>query len=157
MTAAHELAERGFAVTVYERRQIGGKARSFDVPESATGGRAPLPGEHSPYIILGSYRCFPDTLSRIPVAGNASGVLDNVVPAPELVFARRGPKDFVAQLGDRQGLLPHPDAFVKIARHLPPQEAAYFADRLAVFMTSCDQRQDGRVGARRMVGFPRGE
>ncbi|MEU0737614.1 FAD-dependent oxidoreductase, partial [Streptomyces lavendulocolor] len=45
LTAAHELAERGFRVTVYERRALGGKARSMDVPGSARGGRRPLPAE----------------------------------------------------------------------------------------------------------------
>ena len=35
MSAAHELAERGFEVTVYETRPIpGGKARSMSVPGS---------------------------------------------------------------------------------------------------------------------------
>jgi uncharacterized protein with NAD-binding domain and iron-sulfur cluster len=140
MTAAHELAERGFDVTVYERRQIGGKARSFDVPGTAADGRAPLPGEHSPYIVLGSYRGFPDTLGRIPVPGNANGVLDNVVPAPELGFARRGPRDFVAQLGGRHGVQPHPDLVVKILRHVPPREGAYLMDRIGVLLTSCDER-----------------
>jgi len=47
LTAAHELAERGFAVHVYERKAIfGGKARSIPVPNSAVDGRKPLPGEH---------------------------------------------------------------------------------------------------------------
>ena len=32
LAAAHELAERGFSVTVYERRALGGKARSMPVP-----------------------------------------------------------------------------------------------------------------------------
>lgn len=34
MSAAHELAERGFLVDVYERQPVyvGGKARSVDVP-----------------------------------------------------------------------------------------------------------------------------
>src|SRR5437773_2345920 len=31
LTAAHELAERGFQVTVYERNALGGKARSIPV------------------------------------------------------------------------------------------------------------------------------
>ncbi len=47
MSAAHELIERGFDVEVYERKRIaGGKARSMSVPDSATEGRKPLPGEH---------------------------------------------------------------------------------------------------------------
>jgi len=34
LSAAHELAERGFEVTVYEAREPGGKARSMPVPDS---------------------------------------------------------------------------------------------------------------------------
>src|ERR1043166_1317467 len=44
LTAAHELAERGFDVTLYERRAWGGKARSTEVPGSASAGRKPLRG-----------------------------------------------------------------------------------------------------------------
>ena len=45
MTAAHELAERGFDVTVLEHRRIpGGKARSMPAPETGTDGRPDLPG-----------------------------------------------------------------------------------------------------------------
>ena len=41
LTAAHELEERGFEVTVYEARdRLGGKARSLPVPGTD------LPGEH---------------------------------------------------------------------------------------------------------------
>ena len=47
LSAAHELAERGFDVTVYEARDaFGGKARSMPVPGSGADGRvaaAPLP------------------------------------------------------------------------------------------------------------------
>ena len=39
LAAAHELAERGFKVTVYERNALGGKARSIAVP--GTGARRP--------------------------------------------------------------------------------------------------------------------
>src|SRR6478609_2971854 len=52
LTAAHELAERGFAVTVYERNALGGKARSIPVPHTAAGDRRDLPGEHG-------FRFFP--------------------------------------------------------------------------------------------------
>jgi len=53
LSAAHELIKRGFDVEVFESKDIpGGKARSLDVPDSATGGRKPLPGEHG-------FRFFP--------------------------------------------------------------------------------------------------
>jgi uncharacterized protein with NAD-binding domain and iron-sulfur cluster len=46
MSAAHELAERGFEVEVYEKmpHYVGGKARSILVPNSGTDGRKDLPG-----------------------------------------------------------------------------------------------------------------
>ncbi|MFG2848837.1 NAD(P)-binding protein [Kitasatospora sp. NPDC048296] len=43
LTAAMELAERGFAVTVVEPAGWGGKARSASVPGTGTGGRLDLP------------------------------------------------------------------------------------------------------------------
>src|SRR5689334_12075162 len=53
LSAAHELAERGYAVTVYEYYDtLGGKARSMNVPGTAAGSRKPLPGEHG-------FRFFP--------------------------------------------------------------------------------------------------
>ncbi|NUT98927.1 MAG: FAD-dependent oxidoreductase, partial [Saccharothrix sp.] len=73
MTAAHELAERGFAVTLYERRALGGKARSMPVPGTGRDGRRDLPAEHGFRIFFGFYHDLPDTLSRIPFPGNARG------------------------------------------------------------------------------------
>src|SRR5687768_8159883 len=52
LAAAHELAERGFDVTVYERKALGGKARSIPVAGTGKGGRRDLPGEHG-------FRFFP--------------------------------------------------------------------------------------------------
>ena len=48
MSAAHELIERGFEVEIYEKQPhyVGGKARSVDVPNTGTGVRTDLPGEH---------------------------------------------------------------------------------------------------------------
>jgi heterodisulfide reductase subunit A-like polyferredoxin len=44
LAAAHELIERGFEVHVYERKALGGKARSIPVANTAAGGRRALPG-----------------------------------------------------------------------------------------------------------------
>ncbi|MGO4424686.1 FAD-dependent oxidoreductase, partial [Streptomyces sp. MCAF7] len=80
LSAAQELAERGFSVTVYERNRIlGGKARSMDVPGTGSGGRRALPGEHGFRFFPGFYRNLPDTLRRIPFPGNAGGCRDNLV------------------------------------------------------------------------------
>ena len=70
LSAAHELAERGFDVTVYEARDLlGGKARSMPVPGSGTDGRARPPAEHGFRFFPGFYRHLPDTMRRIPFAG----------------------------------------------------------------------------------------
>src|SRR3954454_23428348 len=82
LTAAHELAERGFDVTVYERNALGGKARSIPVGHTAKGGRRDLPGEHGFRFFPGFYHHVPDTMRRIPFPGNPNGVWDNMVAAP---------------------------------------------------------------------------
>ncbi len=88
LSAAHELAERGYAVTVHEYYDhLGGKARSMDVPDTGTGGRRPLPGEHGFRFFPGFCRNPPDTMCRIPVPGNANGVHDNLRSGIEALFA----------------------------------------------------------------------
>ncbi|MGW7409633.1 FAD-dependent oxidoreductase [Streptomyces sp. NPDC054833] len=89
LSAAHELAERGYAVTVYEYYDaLGGKARSMDVPGTASGGRRPLPAERGFRFFPGFYRNLPDTMRRIPFPGNANGVHDNLRSGTEARFAR---------------------------------------------------------------------
>src|SRR3954449_8049710 len=103
MTAAHELAVRGFAVVVYELRQIpGGKARSMDaIP--GTGGRRALPGEHGFRFFPGFYRHVPDTMSRIPYRGQAQGVFDNLVTSTQLQVARADAKNELVAPGALPG------------------------------------------------------
>src|SRR5688500_15934255 len=90
LTAAHELAERGFAVTVYERKALGGKARSIPVPGTGSAGRADLPAEHGFRAVFGFYQHLPDTMRRIPFAGNRNGVFDNLVGVSHAQLARAG-------------------------------------------------------------------
>ncbi|MFI8388647.1 FAD-dependent oxidoreductase [Streptomyces sp. NPDC085540] len=152
LTAAHELAERGYAVTVYERRALGGKARSMDVPGSARGGRRPLPAEHGFRFIPGIYHNLPDTMRRIPFPGNAAGVWDNLVAPREMMFARAAGRE------DLRGPIPWPGhspaeltpeeirralaGILQTLVRLPPHETAYFVDRVLVFLTSCDERRE---------------
>src|ERR687889_2373744 len=89
LTAAHELAERGFAVTVYEARdRLGGKARSMPVPGSGTDGRADLPAEHGFRFFPGFYRHLPDTMARIPDGRRTAA--DHLVPATRVLLAQAG-------------------------------------------------------------------
>ncbi|MET9433811.1 FAD-dependent oxidoreductase [Streptomyces sp. NPDC006551] len=151
LTAAHELAERGFRVTVYERRALGGKARSMDVPDSARGGRRPLPAEHGFRFIPGIYHNLPDTMRRIPFPGNPNGVWDNLVAPAEMAFARTGREDLRIPLpwpGHRPAELTLDEisraltALMETAVSIPLHESAYFVNRFLVFLTSCDERRD---------------
>ncbi|MFI1868048.1 hydroxysqualene dehydroxylase [Streptomyces jumonjinensis] len=151
LTAAHELAERGFPVTVYERRALGGKARSMDVPDSARGGRRPLPAEHGFRFIPGIYHNLPNTMRRIPFPGNPRGVWDNLVAPPEMSFARTGREDLRLPLpwpGHRPAGLTLDEirraltALLETAGSIPAWQTAYFVNRLMVFLTSCDERRD---------------
>ncbi|MDH2392822.1 FAD-dependent oxidoreductase [Streptomyces sp. HNM0663] len=153
LTAAHELAERGFHVTVYERRALGGKARSMDVPGSAKGGRRPLPAEHGFRFIPGIYHNLPDTMRRIPFPGNARGVWDNLVAPGEMMFARTGGREDIRLPIPYPGHRPEeltPEelrraltAALDTAFRLPFHETAYFVNRALVFLTSCDERRNG--------------
>lgn len=155
LSAAHELAERGYEVTVYEYYDaLGGKARSMDVPGTGTGGRKPLPGEHGFRFFPGFYRNLPDTMRRIPFPGNANGVHGNLRSGTEALFAfGSGRPDLHFPLR-RVTTLPAPGdltpswirdqvlSVLDLGTHLPAHEAAYFADRLLVHLTSCDARRE---------------
>ncbi|MET8244568.1 FAD-dependent oxidoreductase [Streptomyces sp. NPDC005202] len=157
LSAAHELAERGYAVTVYEYYDtLGGKARSMDVPGTGTGGRRPLPGEHGFRFFPGFYRNLPDTMRRIPVPGNAHGVHDNLRSGTEALFARGSGRPDLHFPLRRVTTPPAPGditpswirdqilSVLDLGTRLPAHEAAYFADRLLVHLTSCDARREGQ-------------
>ncbi|MBF6213894.1 FAD-dependent oxidoreductase [Nocardia puris] len=151
LTAAHELAERGFEVTVYERRALGGKARSIPVPGSGRDGRPDLPGEHGFRFFPGFYQHIPDTMRRIPFGGNPDGVWNNLIGVPEARFSRLDGDDFRVPLGMRARPEPTPDALretlgagIATALRMPMSEGLWFANRLLVFNTSCDARRFGQ-------------
>src|SRR3954468_13256985 len=150
MTAAHELAVRGFAVVVYELRQIpGGKARSMDaIP--GTGGRRALPGEHGFRFFPGFYTHVPDTMSRIPYRGQAQGVFDNLVISTQVEIARAGaqnelvaPAQFPVTPADWEATLRFALAF---ATHLgiPPADQMHFVGLLSDLLSACDARRFGQ-------------
>lgn len=153
LAAAHELIERGYEVTVYERKALGGKARSIPVPNTATGGRRALPGEHGFRFFPGFYHHIPDTMRRIPFGTNKQGVADNLVPAPVPYFPRSGGRNdqnlfgFIPDPRD----LGTPDALIRLVTQewlggqaVMPHEAAYFASRLVTYLSSCDARRLGQ-------------
>ena len=89
LTVAHELAERGFEVHVYEARdRWGGKARSQPVPGTGTAGRRDLPGEHGFRFYPRFYRHVIDVMQRTPVPGVPGRTVDqHLRPTTESAIA----------------------------------------------------------------------
>src|SRR3954454_2938023 len=89
LSAAHELVERGFSVTVYERSaRFGGKARSYGVTGSGSDGRHGLAGQHGVPFFPGFSPPLPDSRRRTPGQGPGHPVLDALVAADRIMLAR---------------------------------------------------------------------
>ena len=150
LSAAHELAERGFDVTVYEAREdFGGKARSMPVPGSGTGGRADLPAEHGFRFFPGFYRHLPDTMAADP-GRRADGV-------PATSSARRGscsrrPAGATSSSAPRtrRSRSTTSRSSSRFLREwatrlgIPAHEHAFFIERLLALLTRCDERRFGQ-------------
>ena len=151
MTAAHELLERGFEVTLYERRTdyVGGKARSVDVPDSAAPGYEPLPGEHGFRFFPGFYRHLGDTMQRIPLdltvdKRKSKTAFDNLVQSETVTMARADQPPFSA-------LVHFPHSFrqlrqqIESIRHanlnLTDSDKDKIAEKLWQILTSCQDRR----------------
>src|SRR5215207_11568058 len=148
LSAAHELVERGFDVAVYESRdRFGGKARSFGVPESGTGGRADLPAEHGFRFFPGFYRHLPDTMRRIPYPGRADGVAGNLVHATRALLAQASGRNELIGVVRAPGSLEDISAVSRFMLGwatqvgIPAYEHALFVERLLTLLTSCDERR----------------
>ena len=147
LSAAHELVERGFAVTVYEARDApGGKARS--IPYAGLRHRRPRgpAREHGFRFFPGFYRHLPDTMGRIPSGSRT--VRDHLVGATRILFAQAGgPNEIIAPAH----LPESAEDFAVLARFLreaalqvgvPPHEYAMLVERLLTLLTSCDERRE---------------
>ncbi|GII05117.1 hydroxysqualene dehydroxylase [Planobispora takensis] len=154
LSAAHELAERGFEVTVYERKALGGKARSIPVPATGTGGRADLPGEHGFRFFPGFYFDLTDTMRRTPFPGNAGGCWDNLTRATSYMMSRQGRPDLTApfpfplppnpRIYSPATLLSTITSGLQTLGRLSAVEIAFFAQKIVVYFTSCDERRLGQ-------------
>jgi len=147
LTAAHELAERGFQVTVFEPKALGGKARSIPVPNTGADGRLDLPGEHGFRFFPGFYKNVPDTMRRVPVPGNANGVFDNLVDAQQELFVFDAGQAYLFPTFDQHGFSEGMRSLVTaigIAGSVPPNEIEYLVRKLLVFQTSSDARRVGQ-------------
>jgi 15-cis-phytoene desaturase len=143
LSAAHELAQRGFAVSVFERQPtFGGKARSTSVPGTGTGGRKDLPGEHGFRFFPGFYKHITDTMARIPFGDAGGSCRDNLVQATRILLARDGKLDPVWIARFPETLDDFRTAFVAMfdKLDLPRREIAFFVSRLLALATSCEER-----------------
>lgn len=145
MSAAHELAERGFTVEVYERWPVpGGKARSLDVKDSATEGRLPLPGEHGFRFFPRFYKHVTDTMKRIPFRNNQHGVYDNLVDTTRIEIARYDLPPIVVNSRFPRSLA---DFTLLVANMwsdnigVDIEDEHYFAERVWQIITSCEERR----------------
>jgi len=146
LSAAHELAERGFDVTVYEWRDtFGGKARSIPVPGSGVDGRADLPGEHGFRFFPGFYWHVIDTMERIPYRGG--NVTSHLVDATRMLMAQAGgrneliaPAKLPTSLNDLAVLAQFMWDF-GVQLRIPVWELASLFERLFALLTSCDERR----------------
>jgi uncharacterized protein with NAD-binding domain and iron-sulfur cluster len=147
MSAAHELAERDVEVVVYEARTIpGGKARSLPVTGSGKRGRSDLPAEHGFRFFPGFYRHLPDTMKRIPFAGQADGVLGNLVSTSHVQLALEGGSEIVTPAHFPTSFDDLDQAFDSLLRHasslgIPPRDQANFVNMLLLLLTSCRERR----------------
>ncbi|MFI8423631.1 FAD-dependent oxidoreductase [Streptomyces sp. NPDC085479] len=148
LTAAMELAERGFEVTVVEARALGGKARSIPVPGTGRDGRRDLPGEHGFRFFPGFYRNVTETMARIPSGGG--WVADHLVATTQVLYARDRQRDGVVVDISGGPATRSVEATLRAAGHLlartpglSADESAHFANRLLVWATSGPARRDG--------------
>ena len=145
LTAAHELAERGFSVDVYDSRTAwGGKARSQPVAGSGTNGRRDLPGEHGFRFYPRFYTHVIDTMNRIPTP--TGRVIDRLRETSESAIALVDEATWF-RFARRRLAKPYEvvDALNLFFRELEfdPADVALFTAKFLQFFTSSDARRHG--------------
>jgi 15-cis-phytoene desaturase len=147
LSAAHELVERGFDVTVYERRDIaGGKARSEGVSGSSGELHEDLPCEHGFRFFPGFYKHLPDTMARIPYAPTGKTVADNLVAASRVVIDFQDanqlvfPARFPASLTDFGTLLVG-TGLMQERTGCTAEEISFYVSKIWQLLTSCEERR----------------
>ena len=148
LTVAHELAERGFEVHIYETRStLGGKARTQPVPGTGTGGRRDLPGEHGFRFYPRFYRHVIETMARIPVPGESRGYVDaRLRPCTEAGVALANGARW-SRFQRRSMVRPYEilEAVEVLFQQLglDPADAGLFGLKVLQFLTSSDERRLG--------------
>jgi geranylgeranyl pyrophosphate synthase/uncharacterized protein with NAD-binding domain and iron-sulfur cluster len=162
MSAAHELIERGFEVTVLESGDLaGGKARSIPVAQEGedtsghqladgVGGSIAhrVPGEHGFRFFPGFYKHVIDTMRRTP-SFDGRKVVDHLVPTTRLEFTQYGkpafavPVSFPLTPGDAGAVLRDILLLFGPNADLTPDDLAFFGARIWQILTSCKERRLG--------------
>jgi 15-cis-phytoene desaturase len=143
LSAAHELAERDFGVTVYEKRTVcGGKSRSIPKPGTATPGRMDLPGEHGFRFFPSFYRHIVDTLDRIP-GPLGRPVSSHLVSARETMIALNGKRPIRVPARLPEEAEDWSTAFQLVFEGIGVREdeLLFFVSRLLKLATSCPERR----------------
>ena len=143
LSAAHELAERGYKVDVYERKPVlGGKARSIPVPNSAAPPQRPLPGEHGFRFFPGFYRHVTDTMRRIPYGAHGS-TYDNLSVATRMLLARAGKTEITWLARCPSDLEEFRVFLIELLTPfgVPVDEVSFFVSRILIVATSCPERR----------------
>ena len=136
LTAATELAIRGFDVVLYERQGIpGGKVKAYTSPNG-------LPMEHGFHFFAGGYQNLPRTFSQIPYKNGT--LYDRLVTSTQLGMFFPGkaivtPERVFDTLEDilqwLQNLVELHDIGCRA------EEVQFFADRMRSFLLSSDARR----------------
>jgi 15-cis-phytoene desaturase len=156
LTAAQELVNRGFDVTVYDRRHVlGGKARSYRATLiDRDGNRVPdfqIQGEHGFRFFPGFYRHLDDTMRRIPAPAayrtdDRKTVLDCLVPIKEELLAVAGhppitvPASLPVKVSDIRNALRLPGTLGDCG--LTDDDLATFSNKLWQIATSSPERRN---------------
>ncbi len=141
LSAAHELAERGFDVSVFEANdRFGGKARSM----AATDHPRPLHGEHGFRFFPAFYRHVTDTMERIPTGDGT--VADNLVETEQTLIAAVDEPDRIATSKTPESLRGWIDAAQPaFAEDLPRSDVRFLLERLLFLLTACDRRREEQL------------
>jgi 15-cis-phytoene desaturase len=144
LTAAHELAERGFKVDIYEPRATwGGKARSQPVTGTGTSGRRDLPGEHGFRFYPRFYKHVIDTMQRIPsgtgfVADHLQATTESAIALVDDTTWYRFARQRVTKPYD---ILEALELFFK-ELDFDDGDVGVFCAKILEFFTSCEERRE---------------
>ncbi len=143
LSAAHELAERGFAVTCTSAMPHSAARRgACRSPAAVSKDAADLPAEHGFRFFPGFYKHVTDTMRRIPFGTNGANCRDNLVQATRILLARQGKLDPIWVARFPETLDDFRTAFFALFDNLdiPHHEIAFFVTRLLALATSCEER-----------------